>query len=180
MPRARPWQAIMSTMRLTTRSRLLPVVVAMLAMAALLAHAQDAPPEAGIRWTDKAPVRSRSFMVAAANPLAVEAGYRILKQGGSAVDAAIAVQLVLNLVEPQSSGIGGGAFMLVHDARRHRLVAYDGRETAPAAARPDRFLDAEGKPLTFAAAVIGGRSVGVPGTVALLEQAHRRHGRLPW
>ncbi len=119
-------------------------------------------------------------MVAAANPLAVEAGLRMLRQGGSAVDAAIAAQLVLNLVEPQSSGIGGGAFMLVHDAARRRLVAYDGRETAPAAATPDRFLDPSGKPLAFAAAVVGGRSVGVPGTVALLEQAHRRHGRLPW
>src|SRR5512143_430157 len=180
MPRARPRQAIMSTMRLTTRSRLLPVVAVLAMAAALLAHAQDAPPEAGIRWTDKAPVRSRSFTVAAANPLAVEAGYRMLKQGGSAVDAAIAVQLVLNLVEPQSSGIGGGAFMLVHDARRHRLVAYDGRETAPAAARPDRFLDAEGKPMRFMDAVVGGRSVGVPGVVALLAVAHRAHGRLPW
>ena len=119
-------------------------------------------------------------MVAAANPLAVETGYRILRQGGSAVDAAIAVQLVLNLVEPQSSGIGGGAFMLVHDARRGRLIAYDGRETAPAAARPDRFLDADGKPLHFMAAVVGGRSVGVPGTVALLGEVHKRHGKLPW
>jgi len=119
-------------------------------------------------------------MVAAANPLAVDAGMRMLRQGGSAVDAAIAVQLVLNLVEPQSSGIGGGAFMLVHDAARRRLIAYDGRETAPAAATPDRFLDHTGEPLAFADAVVGGRSVGVPGTVALLAQTHRRHGRLPW
>jgi gamma-glutamyltranspeptidase/glutathione hydrolase len=119
-------------------------------------------------------------MVAAANPLAVEAGYRMLRRGGSAVDAAIAVQLVLNLVEPQSSGIGGGAFMLVHDARTRTLVAYDGRETAPGAARPDRFLDADGKPMRFMQAVVGGRSVGVPGVVALLAAAHRAHGRLPW
>ncbi len=119
-------------------------------------------------------------MVAAANPYAVEAGYRILKQGGSAVDAAVAVLLVLNLVEPQSSGIGGGAFMLVHDAKRHKLLAYDGRETAPGAAKSDRFLDAAGKPLRFIEAVVGGRSVGVPGVVALLAEAHRRHGRLPW
>ncbi len=159
-----------------------PFLLAAFAFAAtaLFAQAQDAPPDRAIGWTDKAPVRSRSFMVAAANPLAVEAGYRILKEGGSAVDAAIAVQLVLNLVEPQSSGIGGGAFMLVHDARRHRLVAYDGRETAPAAARPDRFLDANGKPMRFMDAVVGGRSVGVPGVVALLAAAHRAHGRLPW
>ena len=119
-------------------------------------------------------------MVAAAHPLATNAGYVILRQGGSAVDAAIAVQLVLGLVEPQNSGLGGGAFMLVHDAKRNKLIAYDGRETAPAAAKPDRFLDADGKPLAFYAAVIGGKSVGVPGTVALLAEAHKRHGRLPW
>jgi gamma-glutamyltranspeptidase/glutathione hydrolase len=127
-----------------------------------------------------APVTSTRFMVVAANPLAVEAGYRILKQGGSAVDAAIAVQLVLGLVEPQSSGIGGGAFMLAHDAKRKKLVAYDGRETAPAAAKPDRFLDADGKPLHFLDAIVGGRSVGVPGVVALLAKAHREQGRLRW
>jgi gamma-glutamyltranspeptidase/glutathione hydrolase len=125
-------------------------------------------------------VTSRHFMVVAAHPLAVDAGYAVLRKGGSAVDAAIAVQLVLNLVEPQSSGIGGGAFMLVHDAGRRRLFAYDGRETAPAAAMPDRFLDRDGKPLAFFDAVVGGRSVGVPGVVALLAAAHRRHGKLPW
>lgn len=119
-------------------------------------------------------------MVAAADPLAVDAGYEVLRQGGSAVDAAIAVQLVLNLVEPQSSGIGGGAFMLFHDGARNRLFAYDGRETAPAAARPDRFLDRDGKPQERIVAIVGGRSVGVPGTLALLAETHRRHGRLPW
>ena len=119
-------------------------------------------------------------MVAAANPLAVNAGYSMLLQGGSAADAAIAVQLVLGLVEAQSSGIGGGAFMLFHDAKRNKLIAYDGRETAPAAARPERFLDAQGKPLEFYSAVVGGRSVGVPGTVALLAEVHKRHGKLPW
>jgi gamma-glutamyltranspeptidase/glutathione hydrolase len=130
-------------------------------------------------WNDKRAVTAKQWMVAAAHPLAVEAGYRILKRGGSAVDAAIAVQLVLGLVEPQSSGIGGGGFLLVHDARAKRLVAYDGRETAPAAAKPDRFLK-DGKPLDFYDAVLGGKSVGVPGTVRLLETAHRKHGRLPW
>ncbi len=118
-------------------------------------------------------------MVAAANPLAVEAGSRILKQGGNAVDAAIAVQLVLGLVEPQSSGLGGGAFLLLHDAKANRLIAYDGRETAPAAATPDRFMQ-DGKPMSFYAAVVGGRAVGVPGTVRLLEVAHRQHGKLNW
>ena len=160
---------------------------ALLALRACLAWAcaaaQDGAPQPRSQQqlaAPRAPVTARRFMVAAAHPLAVDAGYRILRQGGTAVDAAIAVQLVLNLVEPQSSGIGGGAFMLVHDGRQHRLSSYDGRETAPAAARPDRFLDATGKPVDFFDAVVGGRSVGVPGVVAMLGEAHRRHGRLPW
>ena len=144
------------------------------------ATAQPRAPEAASGRTEKHAVESRTFMIAAANPLAVDAGYRMLKQGGSAVDAAIAAQLVLGLTEPQSSGLGGGAFLLAHDGRSHRLVAYDGRETAPAAATPERFLGSDGKPLTFDAAVVGGRSVGVPGTVRLLEIAHKRHGKLPW
>ena len=159
--------------------RRLPVALVTLWLA-VPAIAQNEASERSSGWTDKAPVASRRFMVAAAHPLAVDAGYAMLRQGGSAVDAAIAVQLILGLVEPQSSGLGGGAFMLVHDAKRNRLVAYDGRETAPAAAKPDRFLDAEGKPLRFHDAVIGGRSVGVPGTVALLAETHKRHGKLPW
>jgi len=146
--------------------------------AAVIVAAQPAP-ERSSGWTDKAPVNARHWMVAAANPLAAQAGSRILARGGSAVDAAIAVQLVLGLVEPQSSGLGGGSLLLVHDVRAKRLVAYDGRETAPAATRGDRFLK-DGKPLEFHDAVIGGRSVGVPGTVRLLETAHQRHGRLPW
>jgi gamma-glutamyltranspeptidase/glutathione hydrolase len=164
----------------------IPSRVACIALAACCAvalppaRAQEVAPERSTAWAAKAPVASRHWMIAAANPHAVDAGYGILARGGSAADAAVAVQLVLNLVEPQSSGIGGGAFMLYHDASRRRLVAYDGRETAPAAARPDRFLDREGRPLTHLDAVVGGRSVGVPGTVALLAEAHRRHGRLPW
>jgi len=138
------------------------------------------PPEVPSGWIDKAPVQSRHFMVAAANPLATQAGYDILRAGGSAADATIAMQLVLGLVEPQSSGLGGGAFVLHHEAKSGRLIAYDGRETAPAAAKPDRFLGADGRPLAFSDAVVGGRSVGVPGTVRLLETLHRRHGRLAW
>ncbi|HYY61451.1 MAG TPA: gamma-glutamyltransferase [Burkholderiales bacterium] len=134
---------------------------------------------ATLAWARDAVV-AREFMVAAAHPLAVEAGYDVLARGGSAVDAAIAVQLVLGLVEPESSGIGGGAFLLHWSQREQRLRSYDGRETAPAAARRDRFLDAAGKPLAFHEAVIGGRSVGVPGVLRMLEAAHRRHGRLPW
>jgi gamma-glutamyltranspeptidase/glutathione hydrolase len=117
-------------------------------------------------------------MVAAANPLAAQAGREILAAGGSAVDAAVAVQLVLNLVEPQSSGIGGGAFMVHWDGTN--VVTLDGRETAPAAAKPERFLGPDGKPLQFYAAVVGGRSVGVPGTVRLLHESHKRWGKLPW
>jgi gamma-glutamyltranspeptidase/glutathione hydrolase len=125
-------------------------------------------------------VTARHFMVAAAHPLAVEAGYDVLKRGGSPVDAAIAVQLVLGLVEPESSGIGGGAFLLHWSEAEKKLRAYDGRETAPAAARADRFLGKDGKPLGFYEAAVGGRSVGVPGVLRMLELAHRKHGRLPW
>ena len=119
-------------------------------------------------------------MVAAANPLAAQAGLEILHEGGGALDAAIAVQMVLGLVEPQSSGLGGGAFLLHWSGTGRRLRGYDGRETAPQAARPDRFLDANGQPLPFYDAVTSGKSVGVPGVLRMLELAHRRHGRLPW
>ncbi|HXP76492.1 MAG TPA: gamma-glutamyltransferase [Stellaceae bacterium] len=129
---------------------------------------------------DRQPVIAKHDMVAAANPLAAEAGREMLRRGGSAIDAAIATQLVLNLVEPQSSSIGGGAFMLYWSARDRRVESYDGRETAPAAAGPNRFLRPDGTPLAFIDAMIGGRSVGVPGTLRMLALAHRRHGRLPW
>ena len=122
----------------------------------------------------------REAMVSTANPYASEAALDILKQGGSAVDAAIAAQLVLSLVEPQSSGIGGGAFMLHWDEGSDRVDAYDGRETAPAAAGPDLFLHDDGTPMGFMEAVVGGRAVGVPGVVALLWEAHQDHGRLDW
>ena len=119
-------------------------------------------------------------MVAAANPLAVEAGLEALRNGGDAVDAAIAVQSVLGLVEPQSSGLGGGAFMLYYDAQSGELTVYDGRETAPAAAGPDLFIDENGEPLSFFDAVFSGHSVGVPGAIAMLALAHEDHGELPW
>lgn len=123
---------------------------------------------------------ARRQMVAAAHPLAAEAGLEVLRRGGGAVDAAVAVQAVLTLVEPQSSGIGGGALLLHWDAAGRAATAFDGRETAPAGARPDLFLRPDGTPLPFYDAVLSGRSVGVPGTVAMLEMAHRRHGKLPW
>ena len=119
-------------------------------------------------------------MVAAANPIATEAGLKVLRAGGSAVDAAVAIQATLGLVEPQSSGIGGGAFMVYYDARTKAVTAYDGREIAPAGASPDRFLGADHKPLPFFQAVLSGRSAGVPGAVAMLSQAQKEHGRLPW
>ena len=117
-------------------------------------------------------------MVAAANPLATEAGFRILREGGSALDAAIAVQMVLALVEPQSSGIGGGA-MLMHSSGQ-TVQAWDGRETAPAAADERMFLAANGRPVPYTDAVIGGRAVATPGAGKMLEAAHRQHGKLPW
>jgi gamma-glutamyltranspeptidase/glutathione hydrolase len=125
------------------------------------------------------PVVAQNHMVVASHPLAAEAGQAMLRAGGSAVDAAVAVQAVLSLVEPQSSGIGGGAFLLHWDPAAREIVAWDGRETAPAAARGDLFLR-DGRPMDFADAVVGGRSVGVPGVVRMLEEAHRAHGRLPW
>jgi gamma-glutamyltranspeptidase / glutathione hydrolase len=135
-------------------------------------------PEGASGYTEKPGWSAQKFMVAAANPLATDAGYQVLKAGGSAVDAAIAVQMVLSLVEPQSSGIGGGAFLLHWDGRS--IAAWDGRETAPAAADEKLFLTSDGKPMTFRDAVAGGRSVGVPGAVRMLEAAHKEHGQLPW
>ena len=122
----------------------------------------------------------KRFMVAAANPLAVEAGRTVLARGGSALDAAVTVQMVLNVVEPEASGVGGGAFILHWSAREKRVRVYDGRETAPAEATPGLFLDAAGRPMAFFDAVVGGRSVGVPGLIAVLELAHRRHGKRDW
>ena len=134
-------------------------------------------PEAASGHTDKPGWAYSRQAVAAANPLATDAGLQLLRAGGSALDAAIAVQLVLGLVEPQSSGIGGGAFLLHFDGRR--VQAFDGRETAPAGAHTDMFLE-NGKPLPFDEAVLSGRAVGVPGAVRMLETAHRQHGTLPW
>lgn len=143
------------------------------------AYTVPAQPEGASGYTEKPGWATEKFAVAAANPLATDAGYQILKAGGSAVDAAIAVQMVLTLVEPQSSGIGGGAFLL-HSSTGKGVEAYDGRETAPAAADEKLFLGPDGKPVPFYDGVVGGRSVGVPGTVRMLELAHKEHGKLPW
>ncbi len=135
-------------------------------------------PEGSSGYTEKPGWATSKFAVAAANPLATDAGYQVLKAGGSAIDAAIAVQMVLTLVEPQSSGIGGGAFLLHFNGKA--VEAFDGRETAPAAADEKLFIGADGKPMAFIDGVVGGRAVGVPGTVRMLEMAHREHGKLPW
>ena len=150
------------------------------ALFATATFAQDQAPEAASGLLKKQSVTFKREAVAAANPLAAAAGLAMLKKGGTAVDAMIATQLTLGLVEPQSSGIGGGSFLLVHDGKQRKLTTYDGRETAPAAAKPDRFMGTDGLPMKFHDAVIGGKSVGVPGTVALLAAAHKKHGKLPW
>ena len=137
-------------------------------------------PEAASAVGGSATVGAKRFMAVTANPLATEAAATMLRRGGSATDAAIAAQLVLGLVEPQASGIGGGAFMLHWSEGDRRLRAYDGRETAPAAVDEKLFLQASGEPLGFFDAVIGGRSVGVPGVVKLMATTHKNHGKLPW
>ncbi|WP_414516230.1 gamma-glutamyltransferase [Nostoc sp. PCC 9305] len=160
---------------------LLPLTLSATLLPAIIGKAQNPPPpEAGSGRVEREAVRTNKYVVVAANPLASAAGRDVLRRGGSAIDAAIAVQMVLTLVEPQSSGIGGGAFLVYYDAKTKKLVTYDGRETAPAAAKPDRFLDANGKPLQFYDAVIGGKSVGVPGVLRMLELAHKKYGKLPW
>ncbi|MDP1673099.1 MAG: gamma-glutamyltransferase [Burkholderiales bacterium] len=140
---------------------------------------RPAQPEPPTGRSDKTLAHAQRHMVAAAHPLAVEAGLKILDAGGSAVDAMITVQLVLNLVEPHASGLGGGAFLMHYNAGRREIQAYDGRETAPAAATAELFMR-DGKAMQFREAVAGGRAVGTPGVARLLEQAHRKHGRLPW
>lgn len=137
-------------------------------------------PEAATGSEPRALATASRQMVVTANPIATAAGLAALRRGGSVADAAIAAQLVLNLVEPQSSGLGGGTFVVLYDAAKGSVTTLDGRETAPAAAGPDLFLGPDGKPMPFAQAVPGGRSVGVPGTLALLANLHEHWGKLPW
>ncbi len=153
-------------MKLTRIAPALSAVAALLLLVAVLAIAF---------WP-----RAQPYMVASANPYASDAGAAILQAGGSAVDAAIAVQAVLSLVEPESSGLAGGAFMLHYDKRSGALDAWDGRETAPMGVTPDLFLGADGTPLDFLSAMVSGRSVGTPGVVMMMWEAHREHGRLDW
>ncbi len=165
-------------MRVTTLPLLAALLVAGCTSQSHFKHTVPDQPEGASGYAEKPGWASSKFAVAAANPLAANAGYQVLKAGGSAVDAAIAVQMVLTLVEPQSSGIGGGAFLLHFDGEQ--VEAFDGRETAPAAATETLFIGSDGKPLPFMEGVVGGRAVGTPGTLRLLEMAHRQHGKLPW
>src|SRR6056297_3457023 len=135
-------------------------------------------PELSTGYTEKPGWETTEFAVAAANPLATDAGYQIIKAGGSAIDAAVAVQMVLTLVEPQSSGIGGGAFILTYE--NNERFAYNGREQAPEGADEEMFYSESGELLSFGESVRSGMAVGVPGTVAVLGEAHAKHGRLPW
>ncbi|WP_371189082.1 gamma-glutamyltransferase [Thalassotalea maritima] len=141
---------------------------------------EDREPEAATGLNQQQLQQGNRYMVAAANPYASQAGYNVLAKGGSAVDAAIAVQLVLTLVEPQSSGIGGGAFLLHYNKQNNNIIAFDGRETAPAKASQEMFLNADGTPVRWIDAVVGGRSVGVPGVLKALEDAHQKFGKLAW
>ncbi|AZF19470.1 gamma-glutamyltransferase [Pseudomonas sp. R3-52-08] len=161
--------------------RQLAIVATTLALAGCHTAINEPPPapELGSGYrTDLAPRHAERHMAAAANPLAAQAGREMLRQGGSAIDAAIAMQAVLTLVEPQSSGIGGGAFIMLWDGAN--VHAYDGRETAPAGATERLFLNADGTPMAFTDAQIGGRSVGTPGVLRALEMAHKQHGHLQW
>ncbi len=137
-------------------------------------------PEAATGFAPREAVSAQKYMAVTANPYATRAADTMLKQSGAAIDAAIAAQLVLTLVEPQSSGIGGGAFLLHWQAQGQQLTSYDGRETAPGSAKPGLFLKKDGTPERWIDAVVGGRSVGVPGVLKALELAHQKHGKLPW
>lgn len=160
--------------------RNLPMPVEPLQAQTMPTGADAFAPEQGTGLTQQQQVYAKKYMVASANPLATEAGYDILKQGGSAVDAMIAVQSTLSLVEPQSSGLGGGAFVVYWDNKTKTLTTFDGRETAPLKADEKLFLDEQGKPLKFMQAVVGGRSVGTPSIPLLMEQLHQRYGQVAW
>lgn len=149
-----------------------------LASSAKTTNQNNFNPEAASGFNQKPDWQFSSYAVAAANPLASQAGAQMLAQGGNALDAAIAAQFVLALVEPQSSGLGGGGFLMLY--HKGKLTAWDGRETAPANASPELFLTSQGKPMPFSEAVTSGLSVGVPGLIKMLEAAHQQSGKLSW
>ncbi len=162
--------------------RLVPLVALFTSLSAFAnSQATDAfAPEIATGLNKKSLVVSQDWMVTAANPTATNAGAKVLEQGGNAIDAMVAIQLMLGLVEPQSSGIGGGSFLVYWDSEQSKLTTYDGRETAPAAVDSDLFIGEDGKPMGFFDAVVGGRSVGTPGTVKLLWDVHQKYGKLDW
>ncbi len=170
----------MATSRILRRTALTGLIAAALLTPPALGQAPEKAPEGATGTAAKSLVTADKFMIVTANPIASRIGADILANGGTAADAAIAAQVALNLVEPQSSGIGGGAFVLYFDKAAGKLTSYDGRETAPEKATPHLFLGADGKPLPFYDAVVGGRSVGVPGVPRLLDVLHKRHGKAAW
>lgn len=165
-------------MKLKSKLIVLAAVLASIQFPVLAQDSLQRAPEAATGYQQKSGWAARNYMVAAANPLAVEAGYEMLKQGGTAIDAGIATQLVLTLVEPQSSGIGGGAFLMYYDGKK--VQAFDGRETAPSKADEHLFQHPDGSPLSRTEGIVGGRSTGAPGVLRMLALAHKQHGKLPW
>ena len=158
------------------------IILSLFASTAVMAQqaSDTVAPERATGFSAAKRVETKNYMVAAANPLAADAGREVIAKGGNAIDAMVAIQTVLGLVEPQSSGLGGGSFLVYFDAATKKITTFDGRETAPMEATPKLFLDAQGQPLKFMDAVIGGRSVGTPGTVRLLEEVHKKHGKADW
>jgi len=146
----------------------------------LYASNENIAPEISTGINTQKSVTAKDFIVVSANKFASEAGYQIIEKGGNAVDAAIAVQMVLNIVEPQSSGIGGGGFLLYYDSEKKRVISFDGRETAPSKATEKLFLDENNEPMSFMEAIKGGRSVGTPGLIRMLQIAHGKYGKLKW
>ncbi|UTW05577.1 gamma-glutamyltransferase (plasmid) [Amphritea atlantica] len=164
------------------RTRFLSVILTIIALLPTIAFAvnEDLAPESATGILTQKQISARHQLVVTAHPLATQAGYKVLQQGGSAADAAVAVQAMLTLVEPQSSGIGGGAFMLYWDNSKQQLSAFDGRETAPASADENLFMTGEGSPMDWWDAMVGGRSVGTPGVLAMLELSQKKYGKQPW
>ena len=164
------------------RTRFLSVILTIIALLPTIAFAvnEDLAPESATGILTQKQISARHQLVVTAHPLATQAGYKVLQQGGSAADAAVAVQAMLTLVEPQSSGIGGGAFMLYWDNSKQQLSAFDGRETAPASADENLFMTEEGSPMDWWDAMVGGRSVGTPGVLAMLELSQKKYGKQPW
>jgi gamma-glutamyltranspeptidase/glutathione hydrolase len=166
------------------KCRKLVAAIVMTTIPVGMVHAQEAAdgfaPEIATGVSPRTLQTAQKFMIAAANPHAAKAGHDVLARGGNAIDAMVATQLVLGLVEPQSSGLGGGAFMVYYDAAGDQLTTFDGRETAPMAATPTLFQDDNGEKLKFWDAVVGGLSVGTPGTVKLMYETHKAHGKLDW